>query len=273
MAKKEKRFARNTRKPKAGRRIFFLLDIIIRLVPFLFIILISALIVKGIWHILIHSDYFNIKYIEVMDRSSAKLETSMARDLYSNKGINIFLLDIKRCEYDIERDYPEIRDAVVYRRLPDMLFVSYRLRKPVCQIESGSYYLVSDDAVIIPPPLLSKQPALTVVSGINVNPKLLSGGRHEYRQQLVHAIGIIKDINDIAKDSCLPDDFKVKEVNVYDIDNPALILEDGTRIELGAYRVKDKLDTIKKVLNDLLSRRRKAKVIDLRFEDVVVVPC
>ncbi|MFA5068540.1 MAG: cell division protein FtsQ/DivIB [Candidatus Omnitrophota bacterium] len=272
MAKKEKKSPRNTRKPRVRRRVFPLLDMVIRFMPCLFFIFIAVFLIKGVQHLLLHSDYFDIKRIEVMDRSQLKIETSVARDLYSHKGVNIFMLDIKKCEYDIERDYLEIRDVVIHRRLPDALFISYKLRRPVCQIESGSYYLVSDDAVIISQPLLSKQPVLMVVSGIDVSSKSFSGMRHEHKKRLQKAINIINDINDTAEGSCLTGDSMVKEVNVYDGDSPVLILDDGTRVELGTHQLKDKLDTIKKVLSDLSFRNRKAKIIDLRFEDIVVVP-
>lgn len=269
MAKREKKRLRKIKKIRPKRQLPSMLTICVRLLPYIIFAGVLFLLFKGAQNLLLHSEYFNIREVEVAGQGPVKTRSSIARELSSKKNTNIFMQDIKECEDAIEQLHPELKNAVVHRKLPDTLSVSYELRKPMCQISSGYYYLVSDDAVIISQPQPSKEPGLIVISGIKVSSKKLYAKEPGFYEPLKKAISIIEDVDENYH---LFEEDKVVEVNIYDIDNPALFLEDGTRIELGQHRFKDKSEAIKTIINELKSKNRKAKVIDLRFEDAVVVP-
>ena len=269
MAKREKKRLRKIKKIRSKRQLPSALSIGVRLLPYIIFAGVLFLLFKGAQNLLLHSEYFTIREVEVAGHGQVKTRSSIAKELYSKKNTNIFMQDIKECEYAIEQLHPELKNVVVHRKLPDTLSVLYELRKPICQISSGYYYLVSDDAVIISQPQSSKERGLVVVSGIKVPSKNLYAKESGFYEPLKRAIAIIKDVDENYQ---LLGEDKIVEVNIYDIDNPALFLEDGTRIELGRHRFKDKSEAIKNIINELKSRNRKAKVIDLRFEDVVVVP-
>jgi cell division septal protein FtsQ len=269
MAKREKKRTRKIKKIKPRRKYLPILKIIARLLPYIIFAGILFLFFRATQNFLLYSDYFNIREIKIVGEGPGQTKLSILKGLQSRKNTNIFMQDIKECEYAIERLHPELKDIVVYRSLPDTLLVSYEARKPICQVSSGYYYLVCDDGMIISQPQPSKDPGLIVVAGISIPSRKPFIEDPALKKQLQRAVDIIKDINENYH---LSGNHRIVEVYVYDTENPALFLEDRTKIELGRHKFRDKSEDIKKVINELEHRNRKAKVIDLRFEDVVVVP-
>jgi cell division septal protein FtsQ len=269
MAKKEKKRKRKIKKMKPKGRPLPLFKIAVGLLPYAIFAAVLFLLFKGTQNFLFHSGYFDIKEIKAEGEGPLQTRSSVLKELGSRKNTNIFIQDIKECEYAIERQHPELKNIIVYRELPDSLIVSYDVRKPLCQVSSGHYYLICGDGMIISLPQASKEPGLVVVTGISIPGKKPFTKDPAIEKQLQRAVEIIKDIDESYH---LAGEHKITEVYIYDIENPALLLEDKTRIELGSHRFKDKSDEIKKVINELENRNRKARVIDLRFDDIVVVP-
>jgi cell division septal protein FtsQ len=269
MAKREKKRKRTIKKMKLKGRPLPLLKIAAGLLPYTIFAVILFLLFKGTQNFLFHSGYFDIKEIKVEGHGSLQTRSSILKELGSKKNTNIFTQDIRECEYAIERLYPELKDIIVCRELPDSLIVSYNVRKPLFQVSSGHYYLVCGDGTIISPPQLSKDPGLIVVSGISIQHRKPFTKDNGIEEQLQRTVEII---NDADESYHLSGEHKIAEVYIHDIENPVLLLEDKTRIELGPHRFKNKSDEIKKIINELENRNRKARVIDLRFEDIVVVP-
>ena len=81
-------------------------------------------------------------------------------------------------------------------------------------------------------------------------------------------MSILKEI----EESRFSSSYKVIKLDIYDVRNPAIFIEEGTRIELGEYSFTEREKVLRKVLSDLASKNKTAKVIDLRFDDVVVIP-
>ena len=141
---------------------------------------------------------------------------------------------------------------------------------PICQIQSGWYYLVSNEGVIISEPLITKEPRLIVVKGIEVDQTgSLWSVANNFFEPLKRAVNIIKDINEYYH---LSGDESIIRISMHDKDNPALFFEDGTRVELGGHRFRDKAEALTKLVDGLKSTSKKARVIDFRFDDIVVVP-
>jgi len=266
MARKKKRSKRSGfRIPKGTVSAW--ISIAIRYMPIVLAVAIIAIGVKLSIFILLDSDYFKVKEIRTSgdepDRKVGKIDL----DLGLKKGLNIFKLDLKETESEIEYQHPELKDIVVRRVLPDTLEVSYKVRRPICQIDSGYFYLISDDAVVFPVPLAAADPELPVVTGVNISKRYLSSSRAT-TNALRKAVSILKEI----EESRFSSSYKVIKLDIYDVRNPAIFIEEGTRIELGEYSFTEREKVLRKVLSDLASKNKTAKVIDLRFDDVVVIP-
>jgi cell division septal protein FtsQ len=257
---------KNHANKKANFSVF--LKVGFRLLPYVLFIFLSLLLYKAGRFVLLESDYFTIKNIAVISNDTVQNKSVINKRLNASKGNNIFSQDLKELENSITRLHPEVKDVIVQRLLPDTITVSYEQRKPIGQIESGYYYLVSDDAIILPDPKARQQAGLIVISGLKV-PGGYATQSPAFKKALMIAIQIIKDIHESGF-SRYQD--RIVKINIFDIHNPALFLDDDTRIEIGEYSFKDKSIILAKMLDELELKNKKAKVIDLRFEDIVVVP-
>jgi len=244
-------------------------QVMFKLLPLFIILLTIGLFVKGAMYLLIDSDYFVVNTIKSSTSDTANRLRSLPARLDSKKGINIFSIDLKACESDILDRYPELKYAKVRRALPDTLEVSYAIRKPFLQVRSSSYYLVSDDAVILPGSQRTREPGLTIVTGIEISKNKLSSDPDAYAAKLKRAISLVKDIDSrgFAKRYG-----EIASINIYDLQNPVINMDNGTKIEIGQQSFKKKAAALEEVLNELKSRGKSAKVVDLRFEDIVVIP-
>jgi cell division septal protein FtsQ len=268
MRKKTKKTVKKRKRVPDKKQTLPFLKIFLKALPYLFFIGVSFLLYRAGGFILFDSGYFTIKNIEIADQESAQAGAVASKLFDISKGNNIFNQDLKELEYTIARMHPELKEIVVQRLLPDTIRIAYEQRKPVCQVQSGYYYLVSDDGVILPHPQARQQPGLIVISGLKVS------GAHSqqsarFNETLKRAIDIVMDIQEsdisIYKD-------RIVEINIFDMYNPALFLDDNTRIEIGEYSFKDKAKVLVQILDELKSKNRQARAIDLRFDDIVVVP-
>lgn len=272
MARKRRRTLRRSgsfSRPLIKKRIISSVSkFIFRLLPFIIIVVLAVVAFKAAKYFLLNSDYFKVKAIRVTGEKLDGRLKPIAIDLSSKKGDDIFSVDLRESESDIRYKHPELTDVMVRRVLPDILEVSYKIRRPFCQVDSGYFYLVSDDMVVFPTPLAAAEPDLPIIAGVDISKKSLGPDKRSDSKILKKAISLLKEI----KESDFSKRHKVVRINIYDLQSPSIVMEDGTRIEIGEYSFKEREKLLEKVLDDLESKNKKAKIIDLRFEDVVVIP-
>lgn len=265
MARKKNRSRKRKKQVLKKRGVPSGVNFVIRLLPFLLAAaLLGAGIKTGIM-LFFDSDYFKVKTIKVAGQEAYSGVRSIISKMDSKKGSNIFSVDLKSSERYLKDNYPELKDIRIRRILPDTIEVFYKVRRPFCQVESGYFYLVSDDMVVLSGPEPSQHAGLTVISGVDISKKNLMPS---HSGALKKAISLLKEI----EESGFSRQHKVEKINVYDAGNPAIFIEDGTRIEIGEYSFKQRQKLLEEILSDLESKKRAAKVIDLRFEDAVVIP-
>jgi cell division septal protein FtsQ len=268
MARKKKREKKRQKPLIKKRAVSSIFSFMFKLIP---VFLALALVAGGVklaasWFI--NSSYFKVNTIRVIGEIEGSVSGDVESDLSSKKGVNIFLVNLKECEYIVGKKHPELKDLRVRRALPDVIEVSYQVRRPFFQVESGYFYLVSDDLVVFPKHKAVADPGLPIVTGIDISEKSLTPERRSGSKALKKALSLLKEI----KASSFSNEYNVVKIDVYDPRNPSIYIEDGTRIEIGEQSFRQKERLLKKVLDDLRSKDKKAKVIDLRFKDVVVTP-
>lgn len=269
MARRKKKALKRKKRTPGKSRLPLIAGLLYRAFPYIVIIVLAVSASKAVSLLLLNSSYFKIDNIEILCDGPAGIVSDISARLESERGANIFKTGLKRCESAIEKAHPELKNVVVRRSLPDTLLVTCDIRKPVCQVYSGYYYLVSGDATILPGSQSMQDPDLTVVTGVRISARKLAPISSSYAKGLDRAIEIIKDIRDT--------DFmqryeKLTKINVYDSRNPVLFLGDGTRIELGEFGFKQKQRILEEIMDELKAKKERARVIDLRFDDVVVIP-
>jgi cell division septal protein FtsQ len=257
-------------RPHSGRgRNSTLTKLIVKSVPFILILALVGIAAKISVALLFDSDIFKVKEIRVIGENVNNIAANIAKGLNPAKDVNIFRVDIKRYEGDIGQKHPEFKDLRVKRVLPDAIEVSYIIRKPYLQVECGHIYLASDDAVIVSGEQASKDATLPTVTGISViSKKGVITLDYNNTRALRRAIALFKEIGV----SNFSKEYKITKIDVRDSQNPSLYMDDGTRVEIGESSFRSKERLLQEVFKDLASKGKKAKMIDLRFEDVVVVP-
>lgn len=241
---------------------------ILKLLPFILAVVLAGIGLRAVFSFFLNSDYFKIKAVRVKGEEPDSRLEPVRIGLSSKKGDNIFKVDLKEVETDIRGKYPELKEVKARRVLPDILEASYKRRKPFCQVDSGYFYLVSDDMVVFSKPLVAAEPDLTIITGVNVSKGFLGPDRRSNSKALKRAISLLKEI----KESDFSKRHRVARINIYDPQSPSIYIEDGTRIEIGESNFKEREKVLEEVLDNLESKNKRAKIIDLRFKDVVVIP-
>ncbi|MBN1405425.1 MAG: FtsQ-type POTRA domain-containing protein [Candidatus Omnitrophica bacterium] len=225
-------------------------------------------IVKYTYGNIINSEYFIVKNIEMIYADENNRVTQAKTILPLKKSINIFNLDLKKCQRQIEASYPEIKNVRVHRNLPDKITVVYQKRVPFCQVKSAKYYLVSEEAVVLPGSSAISYEELPVVVGIYISESRLPRNRRIYSASMYRAIQLIGQI----KTTDFEENYKIKQIDIYDEFNPVIYLENGIQIKMGTQNFTTISDKLEEVLADLQSKGLKPKAIDMRFDDIVVTP-
>lgn len=234
----------------------------------LIIAVILIIIAKGITNILLNADYFTVKEVEMLGMEKRGAVAGPSLRLQLEEGINIFKFNLKECQRKIEEAHPELKDIKVNRVLPDKIVVYFEKRIPVCQVKSSRYYLVSEDAVVLPNPENYARAELPIVSGIYISEKRLPKSRKLDSAVMDRALSLIKQI----KQTKFGKKYRVAGIDVYDGFNPIIHLENGTQIKIGRHNFIEKEPALNKVFEDLESKGLRPKSIDLRFDDIIVTP-
>ncbi|MFH1645767.1 MAG: cell division protein FtsQ/DivIB [Candidatus Omnitrophota bacterium] len=247
----------------------FSLKLLLRSMPFVLVSLGIFFVCRSGFCFVMESELFDIKSIDILVEGANKEIPSADLKLDSQIGNNVFGIDLRNLEEDIVYNYKELKNIKVRRILPDTLQVTCEIRMPYFQVDSAGYfYLVSDDAVVLPKVLANADPGLPLVTGINLSTKYLANKKHVVSKLILQAIKLLKDIETTE----LSEEYKVVKIDIYDSKNPVLFFRDGTRLEIGSFMFSERCGLLKEVLEDLQKKKKKARVIDLRFDDVVVIP-
>ncbi len=234
------------------------------------IIIVASLIfiARGAYSLLLTSDYFTVKEVEMLRVEGKEAIADSSARLQLEEGVNIFRLSLARCQRQIEQSHPEFKNIKVNRVLPDKVIVFFEKRVPICQVKSRGFYLVSKDAVVLPDPKSGASAGLPTITGIYVNEKKLPASRRLQSASMRRALELIQQI----KQTEFNENYKITEIDVYEEYNPIIQLENGIQVKIGKRNFAKIEPALNEVLEDLESKGLRPKSIDLRFDDIVVTP-
>jgi cell division septal protein FtsQ len=210
---------------------------------------------------LINLDYFRLRAVETHGAAGISFKPEEILSLY--RGRNIFSVDIKAIADNIASKYPDARDVLVKRKLPDSLCISITLRKPVALIKDEKYYPVDSDGVILPNADASLWQKLPVITGVSVKDR--SGRRFESRPLKV-AFELIGEMEKLRMSYYC----NVTAIDVSDPKNVSLFLEDGMEVKMGSENFRARLQKLIQTLKNPKLVPSRIKYIDLRFKDIVI---
>ncbi len=163
-------------------------------------------------------------------------------------GDNVFARSIEEVRTDLSA-HPWIADATVERRLPSTFRITIRERVPAAILSLETPYLVSDEGAVFKSLEPGDPVDLPVITGI-------SGSRffteRSYRTQLLTSIvGLLSEWQSAGMSRREP----VGEVHVEPDESLTLFVgDDGTEVRLGVGPYRNKIERLRRVLDELASR-------------------
>ncbi len=275
MEKKRKKKKRKKRRLKPtglfspiARASQSILNLIISNVYIIVIVIVVLVGLKAAHNLFLTSSYFVVNEVEMLCVENGKAVADSEVNLHLEKGINIFKVNLRKCQHQIEGVHPELKNIKVNRVLPDKIAVFFQKRIPICQVRSTKYYLVDKDAVVLPKPEKRAYGKLPIVTNIHINESQLPQNRRLQSADMQKAIALIQQIaqTDFTKQ------YKIAEIDVYDRYNPIIQLENGIQIKMGKRSFIKTKPALMEVLKDLETKGLKPKSIDMRFDDIIVTP-
>ncbi|MFA5085598.1 MAG: cell division protein FtsQ/DivIB, partial [Candidatus Omnitrophota bacterium] len=188
--------------------------------------------------------------------------------LANYKDKNIFKIDIKAIAAALEPRYPDAKDIIVKRSLPDKLSISLNFRKPVAILSNGRNFPVDMEGVILVNRDISSMGDLPVIKGVDAK----YAGRFRKRcgsSNLKAALELV----DIIKRTRFLDKYRIKTLDAGDIRSMSFTLgEDGPIVIIGYENLKDRLDALHDTLRDPRLMLDSISYIDVRFKDIAIRP-
>jgi cell division septal protein FtsQ len=214
------------------------------------------------------SDYFKLRSVESGGAADGSLALIRNEILSDHKDMNIFKIGLKAIAETLEPRYPDAKDIIVKRILPDKLFIGLNFRNPVAILSGARNYPVDSEGVILVNRNLSGIGELPLIKGVNA--KYAGGFRKKCESRnLKAAIELISEI----KRARFLDKYRVKMLDAGDIRSMSFILgEDGPMVIIGYENLKARLDALHDTLRDPRLALDSINYIDVRFKDVAISP-
>ncbi len=214
------------------------------------------------------SDYFKLRSVEASGAANRSLAVIRSEILANYKGDNIFKIDLKAIATGLEPRYPDAKDIIVKRVLPDKLFIFLSFRKPVAILSDGRNYPVDKDGVILVNRDLANLGDLPVIKGVQAK----YAGRFKKRcesRNLKAALELV----DIVKRARFLDRYRIKMLDASDMRSMSFALgEDGPMIIIGYENLKERLEALHDTLRDPRLVLDSISYIDVRFKDIAISP-
>ena len=209
---------------------------------------------------------FTVRWIEV-----ANEETLSKREIAAisrvQVGDNLITADLEAVRRRLCA-HPDIRDAVVSRRIPGGILVRVYERTPIAAVEAGGRYVLDEEGFVLSPKKAAACRALPFVTGPSF--KALRPGDRMRSPAVRRALDVVKT----CRETELGGQVELVGVDVRDPENTVLRSGSIQEIRMGG----DDLDERLRLLSFVLKQRRlrgiegPASYLDLRWKDVAEMP-
>ena len=214
------------------------------------------------------SDYFRLRSVESKGAADKSLLSIRDEILASYKNRNIFKIDLKAIASALEPKYPDAKDIVVKRALPDKLFIDMNFRKPVAILSNGRNFPVDREGVILVNRDLSSLGDLPVIKGVDAR----YAGRFRKRCESGNLKAALELVDIISRTRFL-DRYHIKTLDASDMRSMSFALgESGPNVIIGYENLKERLEALHDTLRDPRLVLDSISYIDVRFKDIAISP-
>jgi len=195
---------------------------------------------------------------------ASHLSDQKALELISaQKGVNIFAIDLKAIEHDMEQD-PRIQEVTIRRRLPSTIAVAITEREPVMLLGGPQLLALDDEGMVMPVGGAGLPLDIPVLTGVHPPLEPGSASHHLGIQKGLEIKRAVERVAPVLWDA-------ISEINLSHPESPRLYLAPGgTEVRLGGGDLDTQIQRLWIVLRDLVAKEIIVRTLDLRFKDQLV---
>ncbi len=208
------------------------------------------------------ADMFDLEAIEF--GGACRLSDQKALELISvEKGVNIFTIDLKAIEREMERD-PRIQEVSISRRLPSTITVAIREREPVMLIGGERLLALDEEGMVMPVDGITLPLDIPILTGVRPPLEPGSGAHHLVIQKGLEIRKAVRKQAPVLWDA-------ISEINLGQPESPRLYLApNGSEVRLGSGDFGTQVQRLWIVLRDLAAKGVDVQTLDLRFRNQLV---
>lgn len=204
--------------------------------------------------------YFSWRYLTIAEYFTIK-------DSEYFSGKNIFQIDLQAKAKELNRKYPDYKQVVLRRQLPDGISVELSPRHALARIKlGGDEFYVDEEGVLF----YSKdeQAGLPLLLGLDSR---ISSSRRGAKYNIAVLNEALRFISNLLVESALAQALQIQTIDLANSSDIVLFSASGCRINLGAsVTLERKLATLQKLISELEPDLSRIDYIDLRFREPAV---
>lgn len=252
----------------------------LRLPPTLIILALIFGLAKAAIYYIENSPYFALAPIELIGPHFPK--GARAFDFYGlAAGTNIFKVDIEAVAQKVARQHPEFEEVTISRALPNKLRVKLAYRRAVAKIKAqnkgglgfwGSRpekdIVVDENGIVLPSDEGFVPEMLPEIIGAELEIPHPEVGMVCKSRSLQEALLFLKSAGTFGP----LNGHKIVAVDAVNYRNISFFLENEVEVKVGGGGFQEKLERLRRILQEPSIDLEHVKYIDLRFTDVVIGP-
>lgn len=234
----------------------------------IFLLIFVALIVAlGLGGNALLADFAGFKINEVSVINQTGLPVSHPEDFFKlehDKDLNLLDFNMEKTCLDILARHPELADVTIHRQFPNKLLIVVKERQPVAIIVLTDFYLVDEQAFILP--YRARYEDLPKIVGIH--PKQIALFTQSQSLRLKKALELVKELKKVE----IYPEYKVVEIDVRTYTDILLYFKNKVEVKMGQSDFAKKAILLSKVLSELKKNETLPKYIDMRFDQPIIKP-
>ena len=183
-------------------------------------------------------------------------------------GTPVFDIDLAAAERIVRSRNPEFKDVWVRRVLPAEIRIHLVRRAPVAQLQSGLYYLVDSEGMVITPGQAAPFGDLTVILGSKLQASQLKKGARVNRETMNRGIQLLKDIRRFDA----LHGHRLSAIDISNEDNLILWVNEKIEVRVSSRNLASQMKKISETLANIDLDPARVRYVDLRFDDIVIGP-
>jgi cell division septal protein FtsQ len=243
---------------------------LISLFSLITVLLFSFLVGNFIFRFLEETNFFDIFYLEIINRSA--LDNVSAKYFYDliEPKTSIFKINLVQIKEKIESDFPCLEKVIITKRFPNRLIFNLVSRHILAQVCLGKkrYFDIDSHGFVLANAHSEITPELPLILGINEEWRLIKPNQKTTSARLLSSLSFIKEYKE---NNWLPNEHLVALdlSNNYSLN---LFLERNLEIRILRNELKPKIKILEGLLKEIRLNNPEVKCIDLRFKDVIINP-